>query len=289
MALNIKTFKTRSLTAIVFVLVMLTGLFVSHWTFFLLFSIIHFGCWSEYVKIISRIDPEYSQTSSFHRYGVMIAGWCLMLYATNEAYSIGGFTLSSLGWWMGLVMIMILPVGEVLFSRQFSIKNIGYSLLGVIYISLSWGMMISLRNSGMIFKDPGIIDFGWVIPALLIFSIWINDTMAYIVGSLIGRTPFTKISPKKTWEGTTGGGLLAVGAIALIAEWLELDIIPCITIASLAVIFGTLGDLLESKLKRMAGIKDSGNIMPGHGGFLDRFDSLLLATPTVWVFVYYFN
>jgi phosphatidate cytidylyltransferase len=113
--------------------------------------------------------------------------------------------------------------------------------------------------------------------------------MAYIVGSLIGRRPLSKISPKKTWEGTIGGGLLAVAIITGVGWWKEyFNVYDWIFIASIAVLFGTMGDLLESKLKRMAGVKDSGQIMPGHGGFLDRFDSLLLATPFVWLYVYLF-
>ena len=97
------------------------------------------------------------------------------------------------------------------------------------------------------------------------------------------------MSPKKTWEGTIGGLLLSVGVAALVSylvfkSWPETIFI--MIIAAIASAVGTIGDLLESKLKRMADVKDSGNIMPGHGGFLDRFDSLLLATPAVWLFVY---
>jgi phosphatidate cytidylyltransferase len=132
-------------------------------------------------------------------------------------------------------------------------------------------------------------------PIVIIASIWINDTMAYIVGSLIGKTPLSKISPKKTWEGTIGGILLCIGLVGFVltgmifpVNELALDIFVAL-IAGLAAIFGTLGDLFESKLKRMAGVKDSGHIMPGHGGFLDRFDSLLLATPAVWIFVQLFR
>ena len=117
--------------------------------------------------------------------------------------------------------------------------------------------------------------------------------MAYLIGSVIGKTPFSKISPKKTWEGTIGGAILCIIIITLLFHATslfpnELSILNWVVIASLCALFGTVGDLFESKLKRMAGIKDSGNIMPGHGGFLDRFDSLLFATPAVWIYVKYF-
>src|SRR5205085_3320794 len=136
--------------------------------------------------------------------------------------------------------------------------------------------------------DP-LASYSPLFPCAIIFSIWINDTMAYIVGSLIGKTPFSKISPKKTWEGTIGGALLCVVVIGLLGYYIPaaqiISVKHWIAIAAIAAVFGTLGDLLESKLKRMANIKDSGKIMPGHGGFLDRFDSLLVATPFVWLYI----
>jgi phosphatidate cytidylyltransferase len=125
---------------------------------------------------------------------------------------------------------------------------------------------------------------GYAVPLMIIGSIWINDTMAYIVGSLIGKTPLSAISPKKTWEGTIGGIILAVAVMWGLgylsqssSAWLWA------VIALVAAVTGTIGDLLESKLKRLANVKDSGSFMPGHGGFLDRFDSLLLAVPFVWL------
>src|SRR5688500_5642793 len=98
MALNLATFKTRALTAVVFVVVMLAGLLWNHWSFFILFTIIHMGCWVEYQRLIGKIDPDYSKISSFHKYGVMIAGWCIMLYFTNDAYTIASLSLHSIGW-----------------------------------------------------------------------------------------------------------------------------------------------------------------------------------------------
>jgi phosphatidate cytidylyltransferase len=113
--------------------------------------------------------------------------------------------------------------------------------------------------------------------------------MAYIVGSLIGETPFSKISPKKTWEGTAGGAILCIVVIGLLGYFIPpasyYNVQHWIVIAAIAAVIGTLGDLLESKLKRAANVKDSGHIMPGHGGFLDRFDSLLLAIPFVWLYI----
>jgi phosphatidate cytidylyltransferase len=279
MAFNWQTFKTRTLTAVLFVAVMLTGLLWNPWSFFILFSTIHFGCWVEYQKLIGLIDGEYNNITPFHRYAIIIAGWCLMLFATNCYFHIGGFALHAIGWWVGLIALFILPISELLFTKNINLKNIGYSFLGLLYISLSLAAMIDIRN-------PMKFDFQWVTPLIIICSIWINDTMAYIVGSLIGKTPFSKISPKKTWEGTIGGMLLAIVTVTLVGRAIGASsTTELIGISTIAAIMGTLGDLLESKLKRMANVKDSGSIMPGHGGFLDRFDSLLVATPFVWLFL----
>lgn len=284
MALNGATLRTRSASAAIFVVVMLAGLLISHWTFFILFSFIHFGCWAEYQKIIGLIDAEYKNISVFHRYGVMLAGWCLMLFFLNNDFHFGNFLLHSVGFWIGLVLAFLLPVSELLFASNISIRNIGYSFLGIVYISLSFGLLTDL----LIVPQ---ISFGStpVFPILIIACMWINDTMAYIVGSLIGKTPFSRISPKKTWEGTIGGIILCVVVVSVLSRFIgvlkDFTRIHFIMIPLIAAVAGTFGDLLESKLKRMAAIKDSGSIMPGHGGFLDRFDSLLLATPFVWLYV----
>jgi len=225
MAFNWQTFKTRTLTAAVFVVVMLAGLLINRWTFFILFSVIHFGCWWEYLKLMNII--------SIKRY---------LLYSTS----------------------------------------------GLVYISLPIVLLIGLRNLYGIDVPDENYDLGKVLPLTLIFSLWINDTMAYIVGSLIGKTQMTKISPKKTWEGTIGGIILCIVVMIFIGGLMGLETVDSICISAIASIAGTFGDLLESKLKRMTGVKDSGHIMPSHGGFLDRFDSLLVATPFVWLYVYLF-
>ena len=230
MALNIKTFKTRALTALIFVAVMLTALLWNQWAFLVLFVVIHFGCWYEFIKILKLIYGD---------------------------------------------------------------KYLPYTILGLLYITVPVLMMLDLRTAWIHFEGLKTdSDFGNTIPIAIIFSIWVNDTMAYLVGSFIGKTPFSKISPKKTWEGTIGGAVLCVLAIGFLFPLLANQFFYPLAekkiyfiIAGICAVFGTMGDLLESKLKRTAGIKDSGSIMPGHGGFLDRFDSLLIATPVVWLYV----
>jgi phosphatidate cytidylyltransferase len=128
---------------------------------------------------------------------------------------------------------------------------------------------------------------------MIVLSLWVNDTMAYLVGSLIGRTSLSSVSPKKTWEGTIGGILSEVIVMGVTGYFLssgfEMQAVSqWMIVAAIASVAGTFGDLLQSKLKRVAGVKDSGQILPGHGGFLDRFDSLLFATPFVWLYLVMF-
>jgi phosphatidate cytidylyltransferase len=291
MALNLKTFKTRTLTAAVFVVIMLSGLLINQWTFLALFSVIHYGCWIEYQKLIALIDPDYKTISPFHKYGVRLLGFGFMLWVTTDAFQIGEVSLYEIGWWLLIVSLIALPVMEIIVSRQFNLKNLGYSFFGLLYISISLGALVNLRcgppaTSGNLFFGPDfLLVIGEVICLMIIASLWINDTMAYIVGSLIGKTPFSAISPKKTWEGTIGGAILAIAVVTLSSYFITNAYISALCISSITAVFGIIGDLFESKLKRMANVKDSGSIMPGHGGFLDRFDSLLFACPFVWLYV----
>lgn len=284
MAFNFQTFRTRALTAIVFVAIMLGGLLWNQWSFLLLFSVIHVGCWVEYILLMGKIDPRYQGISPLHQAGAIIAGLGFMCWMTDDQYKLGNIFLHEIGGWVLLIALAGLFVLKLIKGHIPDWKIISYTVGGLLYISLSWGLLADLYNE---ITSPEFVNSGWLLPMLIIATIWINDTMAYIVGSFIGKTPFSPISPKKTWEGTVGGAILAVLAVTLIAVyWLKLDTFQLLVITITAAVMGTLGDLFESKLKRMAGVKDSGNFMPGHGGFLDRFDSLLLATPYVWLLLF---
>lgn len=286
MALNAQTFRTRTLTAVVFVIVMLGGLLWNAWSFLILFSIIHFGCWWEYLQLTEKIHKTVFHT--YTKLGLMAMGYGLMLWFCGPVYKINGY---------GLKENLSLPVSAAGFAlllmgifqkNKISVKAFLMALTGFIYISLCWGLMLSMYEFS---RDVRGIHNLWFFPILIIASIWINDTMAYIVGSFIGKTPLSKISPKKTWEGTVGGIILA-GVIGLLVPLLVKNFpikpITGLIIALIAGFTGTLGDLFESKLKRTAGVKDSGTFMPGHGGFIDRFDSLLFATPLTFLYLVFF-
>ena len=308
MAFNWQTFRTRTITSIVFVAVMLVGLLWNKWSFLVLFSVIHFGCWWEYLRLTEKIH-----NNSFHPYlkwGLMLMGYGLLTWCCGPSYHINGYGLKqNLSFPLTVAGFTLLIIG-MFRQKNVQLKQFGMAIAGWAYISLSLGLMINLYMAGCsiscmngggitgIASNHSYILFPFIIiPLIIIISLWINDTMAYITGSLIGKTPLTKISPKKTWEGTIGGILLSIVITGLIFSNLDPSIaIPgykynfsasyhWYILAGIASIAGIGGDLFESKLKRMAGVKDSGSFMPGHGGFLDRFDSMLLAIPFVWLYV----
>ncbi|HEX6191601.1 MAG TPA: phosphatidate cytidylyltransferase [Chitinophagaceae bacterium] len=309
MAFNWQIFKTRTLTAIVFAVVMITGLLLNHWSFLILFSIIHFGCWWEYLNLGEKI---YSVR--YHPYcklGFMLIGYGIILWSCNSIYQINNYSIrDNLSLPVSAAGFALLIIG-IFGKNRIRLKAFGFAALGLLYISFSWGMLVSLYNyeigTGIemwyldgrhktVWNYVYVFNQPFTIPLLIIVAIWINDTMAYIVGSLIGKTPLSKISPKKTWEGTIGGMLLSVLVTGLIFSTFTSSLVHpqfydsfsnvhWFAIAAIAAVAGTFGDLLESKLKRMAAVKDSGTFMPGHGGFLDRFDSLLVATFFVFLYI----
>jgi phosphatidate cytidylyltransferase len=281
MALNRETFQKRTITAIIFAVVMIAGLLYNNWSFFLLFSIVHFGAWLEYRKLVIRIDEGYKQVPGFIFFLIMLAGWCIILYFSGNELVLAGIHLSKAAFWSGLILAVALPFLLFFTDKNSFLKNSAHSLMGWIYISLSLGLLVALRNKWTGENE----DLNLTIPLLIVFTLWINDTMAYVVGSFIGKTKMSSISPNKTWEGTIGGIVLAVIIMCSIAYFTgKLSIFHTLFISLIAAVAGTFGDLFESKLKRLAGVKDSGSFMPGHGGFLDRFDSLLFASTAVWLY-----
>ena len=164
-----------------------------------------------------------------------------------------------------------------------------YTMLGQLYIAMPLALINILAFP---YQDPQSYDM--FLPLSVFILLWCNDAGAYCVGSLIGRHKlFPRISPGKTWEGSIGGGVLAVIAAAIIGYLVNsgdeghlLNTWQWLGLAVVVVVFGTWGDLVESLFKRTLGIKDSGNILPGHGGMMDRFDSSLMAIPAAVIYLY---
>jgi phosphatidate cytidylyltransferase len=289
MALNKSVFKTRALTALIFVAVMLVGLCLNAYSFFILISIIHFGAWWEYFNLLDKINATASH--AFTKIGFSLMGYGFLLWATENVFQINELHLKNNFTIFVSAAGFLLTVVGIFKSSIITYKSFVWSFLGFLYITLSCALLIELSSMSY-FKNSTIttwLPYGILLPSFIIACMWINDTMAYLVGSFIGKTPLSKISPKKTWEGTIGGiilcGVLVGFAMYTIDNhfYFNKTVGVWIILASFAAIIGTIGDLVESKIKRMAGVKDSGSFMPGHGGFLDRFDSLLFATPFMWL------
>ena len=169
----------------------------------------------------------------------------------------------------------------------FSTKNTFTGIATAQYAAL---ILVALPSAlSLYFYNPGIIgeQAGPVLLLSVIVMIWVNDTFAYLVGSLVGKHRlFERISPKKSWEGSVGGFIFTLGIAALYAHYTGLlGLNQSLAMATIVVIFGSLGDLTESMLKRQAGVKDSGNLIPGHGGILDRFDATFFVIPFVFVYL----
>jgi phosphatidate cytidylyltransferase len=290
MAFNWQTFRTRTLTGAIFIGVMLLGLRNS-WAFLILFSVVHFGCWWEYLRLIEKIHKTVFH--SFVKLGLMVIGYGLMLWFCGPVYEINGYGLrENLSFPVSGAGFAVLLVG-IFQKTPVRLKSFGAASLGLLYLSLSLGLMIDFYSLTEIhIHDTMAVLAPDTIPLVIMVSIWTNDTMAYLVGSMIGKHSLSKISPRKTWEGTIGGIVLCVALVGFVFPPLALHFrglslsIFVASIALIASVTGTFGDLLESRLKRMANVKDSGNLMPGHGGFLDRFDSLLTSIPSVWVILH---
>ena len=191
-----------------------------------------------------------------------------------------------------LVSIIYLMVAELYLKNEDPIHDWAYTMMAQLYIALPFSLLNTLAFH---LTPQGLVTYDAVLPLSVFVFLWMNDTGAYLCGSLLGKHKlFPRISPGKSWEGSIGGGILVI-AIAVLVWYLTeqyqlnqlgLSALEWAGLGLTVVIFGTWGDLVESLFKRTLGIKDSGNILPGHGGMLDRVDSSLLAIPAAVVYLY---
>jgi len=257
-----KNLLIRTLSGAVYVALILFAVFASQWIAVLIFSILAALTTYEFHKNTNKLEnvdvnPIFPAIASF-----------VFLFASTRMPNINFSIL------FYFVLCLSFIIAEIFSNKKNPINNIAYIVLGQIYIALPFLLLLGIKGQNEIF-----------LLALFVF-IWANDTFAYLTGTTFGKHRMCeRISPKKSWEGFAGGliGALAVAAVFSYFET-QLSMAQWFGFAILVVIFGTLGDLLESLLKRTIGVKDSGTIMPGHGGLLDRFDSLLLAAPVVCIY-----
>lgn len=185
-----------------------------------------------------------------------------------------------------LFLLIYLMITELYLKRTNPLGNWAYSMLSQLYIALPFALLniLAYHNS----PESSSVTYNPILPLSIFVFIWLSDTGAYCVGSLIGKHRlFERISPKKSWEGSIGGAVLSIASSLIFAHCYPFfSIGQWAGLAAVVVVFGTWGDLTESLMKRQLGIKDSGNILPGHGGMLDRFDSALMAIPAAVIYLY---
>jgi len=265
--------KTRAITGFIFVIVMLASLLLGHYVFGAFYLILSILCLREFYTLIKKsgLSPniETGVLNAIFIY-VIIA---LIVYQNSPIYHKLLFLITLTG---GAVFIQ-----ELFKKSTVPFTNIGYTFTGIIYICLPFVFFHALAYMNG--------EFNFHYPLAFLLLLWANDTGAYLVGSKLGRTKlFERHSPKKTWEGFMGGILISALAAFIISRFFkELQWNQWVSVSILISCFGTLGDLIESMFKRSINVKDSGGILPGHGGLLDRFDGLLLAAPIVYTYLYF--
>lgn len=259
-----KSLRTRAITGILFVVVVLLMILANSWTFLALLSIILWLCMFEwgFMYGVAR--------NVFHPILASI-GTLLFLYLCLKQTDV-------------LIPVILLILFILLIINLFSAKLLKHSFV-VLTSSLAYFIIPSYLAYDLS-MNRGNYDYSWVLFPLLL--IWVNDVFAYVTGSLIGKHKMIPwISPNKTWEGTLGGIILCSIASILVGSQLGLNTSQSVILGLGIGIFSTLGDLFESSIKRTFGVKDSGSILPGHGGFMDRFDSFMMVMPYVWIFKTY--
>ena len=267
-----KTFLTRFLSGLIYVGLVIGSLLLGPVVFgSVLFILLIIGLLEIYE--ISKLSGHYPQRNTFLLVGLLV--YLLNVLVIWEYLPVKYLVLN-----LGLIL---LPFIVELFRKvKDPVQNLGFYLIGIFYLVIPIVVLNVLFFPDLDLKSPSnILLLGFFI------LIWINDTFAYLMGMLLGKHKFfERISPKKTWEGTIGGAVFAIlGAYALSLFFTDFTIYEWIGLGLIIIIFGTFGDLIESMIKRTYGIKDSGNIMPGHGGILDRLDSILIASPFVLLYV----
>lgn len=282
-----KNFITRAITGVLFVAIVVTC-FLKGTSMILLFALVTGMTIWEFTGLVNNRENvktnRFISTIAGVYFFLSVAGYC------------SGSTPSAV-FIPYLITIVYLFVSELYTKNEDAINDWAYTMLSQMYIALPFSCLNVLAFRGTI---DGEVNFNMLLPLSIYVFLWINDTGAYVTGSLLGKHKlFPRISPGKSWEGSIGGGLFVIFFSMFVAHidktgllmdlrcsHTGLNLPQWIGLGIVVVFFGTWGDLVESLLKRTLGVKDSGNILPGHGGMLDRFDSSLMAIPASVVYIY---
>jgi phosphatidate cytidylyltransferase len=264
----LKNFTKRTITGLTFVIIICACIILHPFAFASVFAVITVIGLTEFYNLTSSVNTHP------WKYPGVIAG--LILYITNFLFASGYIHLQIL---LSLLLMIFLLFFAGLFRwKENMLPGMGVTFLGLLYIPVPLSMIVYLCYPG-----KGLSEYTYDLLLGWLIILWLYDTAAYITGSLFGKYKLLEqVSPGKTWEGLIGGLIISIGIAFLIS--LIFDIVTrtdWLIISIITVISGTLGDLVESAIKRNASVKDSGNILPGHGGILDRIDSVLLSIPFV--------
>lgn len=269
-------FRTRTLTAIIFLALMIASILSGALFFAILMFVVCYLGMKEFYRLTV---PNTSKKSKI--VGMAIG---LMLYTLIFVYHYA--CLPGVYLW-AFPTLLFFPLLIAIFDKgKHTIATVGATLAGIAFIAVPLSLLASLILLGD--KLQGISGSEFVLMFLVI--LWIYDSAAYLIGSLIGKHKlYVRLSPGKTWEGILGGivfGILAAWGISTV--YTQIPLFHWLGIALITMVLGTLGDLCESMLKRHAGVKDSGKLLPGHGGILDRFDAVLMSAPAIYLYIVLF-
>lgn len=270
-------FIQRAVTGALFVIVLVGCILYSPLSFGILFTLISALSVHEFSHLINR-NGEVNVNKTITALGGAYLFLALMAYCT---LSTGARVFLPY-----LALLLYLMITELYLKKKNPLGNWAFSMLSQLYVALPFALLSVLAFQYS--PEVSSTTYNPVLPLSIFVFIWLSDTGAYCVGSLIGKHRlFERISPKKSWEGSIGGGIFSIASSFAFAHFFPvMPMWQWAGLAAVVVIFGTWGDLTESLMKRQLGIKDSGNILPGHGGMLDRFDSALMAIPAAVVYLY---
>jgi phosphatidate cytidylyltransferase len=276
-----KNFIIRTITGVIFVAAIVAS-FLRPEAMVLLFSIVTGLTIWEFTGLVNE-----RENVTINRFICTVAGVYFFFAMTYFCSDLYGGVAKSVVFIPYLITIIYLLIAELYLKQDDPIQDWAYTMLSQMYIALPFSMLNVLAFTS---DSSGVVVFNTLLPLSVFVFLWMNDTGAYCVGSLIGRHKlFPRISPGKSWEGSIGGAVVVLAVAAAISIYIDdvmLTLPQWLGLGLVVVVFGTWGDLVESLFKRTLGIKDSGNILPGHGGMLDRFDSSLLAIPAAVVYLY---
>ena len=278
-----KNLITRTITGVLYVAIMICGFLDPRAMIFLFALITGLAIW-EYTGLVNE-----RENVTVNRFITTIAGVYLFLAVAGWR---NGMVNNFVVFIPYLLTIVYLFISELYLNNKDAINDWAYAMLSQMYIALPLAMIniLAFENNPV----DGMVHFDTLLPLSIFIFLWLNDTGAYCSGSLFGKHKlFPRISPGKTWEGSIGGGILVLIVAVIIGYFANkgnsqygLNIPQWMGLGLVVVFFGTWGDLVESLFKRTLAIKDSGNILPGHGGILDRFDSSFMAIPAAVIYLY---